>query len=69
MQTKRDRFLITLLLINAALSAAAGSSALFQLAPPAVAAGVGLLSAMVNSVTAAYVAITRETEPSPERPA
>lgn len=68
MQTKRDRTLIVLLLANAAINAAAGSSYLAQLVSVSVVATVGLLNAMLSSITAAYVAISREPVASSDRP-
>lgn len=68
MQTPRDRFLIAILCIQAAINAASTSAALTELFPRPVVASLGLLSAMLSSATAAYVGLTRETGASPERP-
>lgn len=67
MQTRRDRFLIILLCVQAAISAANVSSYMIELFPRPVIATVGLISTMLSSVTAAYVGLTKETEHSPER--
>lgn len=67
MQTKRDRVLIIALCSQAAISAAAGSSSLAQLAPVAIVAAVGLLSSMLSAATAVYVSVTREPYSSAER--
>lgn len=67
MQTKRDLTLIILLMVNASIAAAAGSSALAQLFPPLIVAAVGLLSSMFSAATAVYVALTKELGQSTER--
>lgn len=68
MQTRRDRWLIIALVGQAALSAASGSALLAELAPRPVVAAVGLLSSMLSSSTAVYVAVTKDTQASAERP-
>jgi len=68
MQTQRDRGLIVALVIQAAISAASGSALLAELAPRPVVAAVGLLSSMLSSSTAVYVAVTKEGVLSSERP-
>jgi len=60
MQTRRDRGLIVALVVQAAIQAAAGSALLTELAPRPVVAAVGLLSSMLSSSTAVYVAVSRE---------
>lgn len=69
MITKRDKGLIIALVAQASISAASGSALLAELAPRPVVAGVGLLSAMLSSSTAAYVALTQGPDVSPDRPA
>jgi Kef-type K+ transport system membrane component KefB len=67
MNTRRDRGLIVALVAQAAISAASGSALLAELAPRSVVAGIGLLSAMLSSSTAVYVALTKERDTSAER--
>ena len=50
------RGLVIALVVQAAIQAAASSASLAELAPRVVVAGVGLLSAMLSSSTAAFVA-------------
>lgn len=50
------RGLVLALVLQAAISAAASSASLAELAPPVVVAGVSLISAMLSSSTAAFVA-------------
>jgi len=50
------RGLVIALVIQAAISAAASSASLAEIAPRALVAGVRLLSAMLSSSTAAFVA-------------
>lgn len=66
MQTRRDKGLIVALCSQAAISAAASSAALTEIATPAGVAVVGLLNAMLSSATAAYVGATRERDVSPD---
>lgn len=51
---------MVVLVLQSAVSAAAGSAALATIANPSIIAGVTLLNAMLSSGTAAYVAATRE---------
>jgi len=67
MQTSRDRFLIAILCVQAAVNAINGSSALIALLGQAVADGTSLISAAMSAATAAYVAATREQVSSYER--
>lgn len=60
----RNRGLVIALCTQAAISAAAGSSALASIAPATVVAGVGLLNAMFTAATAVYVALSGEKVPS-----
>lgn len=53
------RALVLALVIQSSIQGAAGSASLAELAPRAVVAGVSLLSAMLSSGTAAFVAATR----------
>lgn len=57
---RRDTGLVVALVSQSAISAAASSAGLSQIASPGVIASVGLLSAMLSSGLAAYVAATRE---------
>lgn len=68
MQTRRDRGLIIALVAQAAISAASGSALLAELAPRPVVAAVGLLSSMLSSSTAVYVAVTTDGQASGDRP-
>lgn len=67
MQTRRDRVLIVALCSQAAISAAAGSSLLAEIASRPVVAAAGLLSSMLSAATAMYVSLTREPVTSAER--
>lgn len=67
MNTPRDKGLIMALVVQAAISAASGSALLAELAPRPVVAGVGLLSSMMSSSTAVYVALTKEGGESAEQ--
>lgn len=60
----KNKGLVIALCAQAAISAAAGSSALASLADPRVVAGVTLLNGMLASATAMYVALTGEKVPS-----
>lgn len=53
-----NKGLVAALCVQAAISGAAGSSALATLAPAHVVAGVTLLNAMLAGATAMYVAVT-----------
>jgi Kef-type K+ transport system membrane component KefB len=68
MQTNRDRGLIVALVIQAAIQAAAGSALLTELAPRPIVAAVGLISSMLSSSTAVYVAVSRDGVLSTEQP-
>lgn len=68
MQTRRDRVLIVLLMLNAALNAANTTTYLTELAPVWVVASVGLLAAMLSASTGVYVAITREPVSAGQHP-
>lgn len=68
MQTRRDRGLIVVLAVQAAISAASGSALLAELAPRPVVAAVGLMSSMLSSATAVYVALTKEDGTPSVRP-
>ena len=67
MQSKRDRVLIFLLCTQAGASAASGSALLANVASPLAVASIGLFSAVLSSVTATYVAATRDYGPSADR--
>lgn len=67
MLTRPDKGLVIALVIQAAISAAAGSAMLAEIAPRSVVAGVGLLNAMLSSSTAVYVALTKPSGDSTER--
>lgn len=68
MQTRRDQGLIAALVVQAAISAAASSALLAELAPRPVVAAVGLISSMLSSATAVYVTASREGQTSTEQP-
>lgn len=68
MQSKRDRFLISILCVQAAVNAVNGSAALDALAGKTASSAVALVSAAISAATAAYVASTREQHRSAERP-
>lgn len=65
---RQDTGLIVALVAQSAIGAAASSAGLTQLASPGVIASVGLLSAMLSSGLAAYVAATSQRRAPPERP-
>lgn len=67
MTVNRDKGLIIVLVIQAAISAASGSALLAELAPRPVVAAVGLLSSMLSSSTAVYVAVTKDSPASTEQ--
>ncbi len=67
MNTRRDKGLIIALMVQAAVSAASGSALLTELVSRPIVAFVGLISSMLSSSTAVYVALTKEDQMSPVR--
>lgn len=65
MQTRRDRALLILLCTNAGLGFIGSSAYTAQLLPLWGIALVGLVSGTLSTVTATYVAFTREYERVP----
>lgn len=63
----QDRGLVVALTIQAAVQAASASAALSDIAPHAVVSGAALLSAVLASGTAAYVAATKDPQASTAR--
>lgn len=63
MVTRRDRALLIMLMVQAALDTAAMSAHLTQVLPPWGVAMVGLVSAMMSAATGVYVVASREPLP------
>lgn len=63
----QDRGLIIALTVQAAMQGAASSAALAEIAPRSVVAGVALVSAMLATGTAAYVAASKDPSMSTRR--
>lgn len=67
MQTRRDRILLVLLMVQAALGFINSSAYSAQLFPDHVRSAIGLIAGTLSVVTGVYVARTRENEPLPGR--
>jgi hypothetical protein len=67
MVTRRDRWLLIMLMLNAAVNAVTSSAYLVEIADRTTVAVIGLVSAALSAATGVYVVSSRETQgiPSP----